>query len=157
VTPLVHADRVWVYYSAWNAPYGGAEEKRIAEGWVENGVRKQHAIGLSTLRLDGFVSLDAGAQAGSVTTKALELPGGTLQVNADVRGELRAELLDQADRPLAGYAAADCRPIRSDDLRHVIRWKRGAALDALRGKTAKLRVTLRDGSLYAFAFARAGR
>jgi len=157
VAPVVHADRVWVYYNAWNVAYGANDEKRVAEGWVENGVRKQYAIGLATLRLDGFVSLDAGPKAGSLTTKPLEIPGGSLQVNADVRGELRAELLDEADRPLPGYAAADCRPIRSDDLRHVIRWKRGAKLEELRGKVVKLRFTLRDGALYAFGFAKPGR
>jgi hypothetical protein len=152
VAPVVHEDRIWVYYNAWNVPYGGEQEKRVESGWIENGVRKQYAIGLATLRLDGFVSLDAGRQPGSLTTKPLEVPGGSLEVNADVRGELRVELLDEADRPLAGYAAADCQVVRSDSLRHVIRWKRGVNLDELRGKSVKVRFTLRDGALYAFKF-----
>ena len=123
VAPVIHKDRIMVFYCAWNVPYGDDHEAGEA-GWVENGMRKQYAIGLATLRLDGFVSLEAGPRPGSVTTKTVELAGGTLEVNADVRGDLRVELLDAAERPLEGYSAADCEPVRSDSLRHISGGKR---------------------------------
>ena len=44
-------------------------------------------------RLDGFVSLDAGAKSGTLLTRPLELDGGPRTVNARVGGELRVEAL----------------------------------------------------------------
>jgi hypothetical protein len=152
VAPVIHKDRIMVFYCAWNVPYGVDDMKRVEAGWVENGMRKQHAIGLSTLRLDGFVSLEAGPRPGSVTTKTVELAGGTLEVNADVRGDLRVELLDEAERPLEGYSAADCEPVRSDSLKHTIRWKEKSSLEPLRGRSVRVRFILRDGAIYAFQF-----
>ncbi len=41
-------------------------------------------LGLGRLRLDGFVSLDAGAEEGVAVTRPLRFEGGrALQVNAD--------------------------------------------------------------------------
>ncbi|PYV11929.1 MAG: hypothetical protein DMG07_18125 [Acidobacteria bacterium] len=75
-----------------------------------------------------------------------------MTVNADVRGELRVELLDAAGHPIPGYGAAECTPVRSDALAHRVRWKGGTALDSLRGKSISLRFALRSVSLYAFWF-----
>jgi hypothetical protein len=113
----------------------------------------QWAIGLATLRLDGFVSLDAGATSGTLLTRPLELDGGTLTVNARVGGELRVEALADG-RPLPGYGAAECLPVRGDGLRQPVRWTGHPNVDGLRGRTVQLRFTLRDGSLYGFQCAR---
>lgn len=112
--------------------------ERVQQGWIEGGQRMQRAIGLATLRLDGFVSLSATGCPGTLTTKTLRLPGGSLFVNADVRGELRAELLDSEGRVLAGYSAEDCVPIRTDGIRQMIRWDRAFRLDSLRGRAVRL-------------------
>ena len=125
---------------------------RAEQGWVEKEERIQRAGGLATLRLDGFASLDAFGQGGVLHTRPIEAPGGRLIVNADVRGEMRVEVQDRDGKPLAGYAAADCVPVRSDSLRHIVRWKGVADFDALRGKPVTVRWLLRDASLYAFWF-----
>ena len=52
-------------------------------------------------------------------------------MNAGVKGELRAELLDSEGRVLPGFSADDCVPIRSDGLRQMIRWNRVFQLDSL--------------------------
>lgn len=158
VAPIIYRDKLWIYYAGWNIPYKQEAMERSESGWVENGQRMQKAIGLATLRLGGFVSLDAHQAEGDLVTKAFEIPGGLLTVNADVRGELRVEILDEKGRPKPGYTAADCDPIGSDKLDHVVRWKGKTDLNQLRGKSAKLRLVLRDGSLYAFGFkSRVGR
>ena len=154
VAPVVFADKIWIYYSGWNLPYTEQAMERAQAGWVEDGRRMQRAIGLATLRLDGFVSLDAGEQLGTLTTKALEVPGGRLMVNAAVRRELRAEILDDSAKVLPGYSVVDCEPIRADGIEQTIRWKGKPNLNALRGKSIKLRFLLSDGSLYAFWFDR---
>ena len=53
------------------------------------------AIGLGTLRLDGFMSVDAGNRGGVLTTKPLAIEGKRLYVNANAaEGELRVEIVD---------------------------------------------------------------
>ena len=152
MAPFVRGDQIWMYYGGWNHPYSLEAMKRVQEGWIERGQRMQRAIGLATLRLDGFVSLAAGRKMGTVTTKPLRLPGGSLFVNADVPGELRAELLDSGGRTLPGFSLDDCKPIRSDGLRQRISWKQGHQLESLRGKAVRVRFQLRQGDLYAFWF-----
>ncbi len=152
VAPVVHDDRIWIYYNGWNVPYGFDAEPRVMQGWVEHGQRKQHAIGLATLRADGFVSLEAGRGAGTLTTKLLTAPAGRLMLNARVRGGLRAEVLDSAGNPVPGYTSAECVPVRADGARLPLGWKGRSDLDELRGRAVRLRFTLRDGGLYAFWF-----
>jgi len=149
--PVIHDNKVWIYYSGWNAPYTNEAEERQQKGWIENGQRKQTAIGLAVLRLDGFASLHASS-SGTVTTRRLELPDGSLAVNADVRGELRVEILDESGRVISGYGAADCEPIRSDRVHHQVQWHANAGLGPLRGKVVRLRFVLRDADLYSFCF-----
>jgi hypothetical protein len=166
VAPVVHGDRIYFYYAGWNVPYTddkvvkmpdgtigppNAALRHVRDGWIENGKRKQWAIGLATLRLDGFVSLRAGREAGTLTTKLIELPKGSLVLNADVRGELRAEILDELGNPVPGYGVKDCQPIRSDGMRHIVHWKNKASQE-LQGRHVQLRFTLRDGDLYSFWF-----
>jgi hypothetical protein len=152
VAPVVHDDKIWIYYGGRNMFYASDNFVRVERGWVENGQRMQEATGLATLRLDGFVSLDGGAQTGTLTTRLLEAPGGSLIVNADVRGELRVELLDENDQVIPGYSAKDCVALQSDGLRQTVGWANQANIDAFRGRAVKLRFSLRNGSLYAFTF-----
>jgi hypothetical protein len=150
VAPVVHGDEIWIYYCGWNYPYGGASLRPAQEGWVVDGVRRQSAIGLARLRLDGFVSLDAGKETGLLITKTLEL-SGSLIVNADVRGELRVEILDEQGQPVPGFSAKECDPIRSDSIRHVVSWNGKSNLIALTSKPVKLRFIMHDGSLFSFS------
>ena len=150
VAPVIYQDKIWIYYSGWNHPYGGAALKPVQEGWIENGERIHHAIGLATLRLDGFVSLDAGNEEGIVTTKPLKLSQKNLMVNADVQGELRIEILDESGKVIPGFSKKDCDPIRSDNVRHVVSWKGKSTLSSLHDRALKLRFILQNGSLYSF-------
>ena len=152
VAPAIHDDKIWIYYGGWNMPYSSDASVRAEKGWFENGQRIQEATGLATLRLDGFVSLDAGPQIGTLTTRLLAAPGGNLVVNANAGGELRVELLDENNQPIKGYSAKDCIPLKSDGLRQAVRWANHPNTEALRGHSLKLRFLLRDGSLYAFSF-----
>jgi hypothetical protein len=151
-TPIVRDGQIRIYYGAWNHPYRRDAMERVQQGWIEDGQRMQRAIGLATLRLDGFVSLSATREPGTVMTKALRLPGGSLFVNADVQGELKVELRDSDGRVFPGYSAEDCVPIRSDGLRQMIRWERAYQLDSLRDRAVRLRFHMREADLYAFWF-----
>ena len=123
------------------------------------------AIGLATLRKDGFVSYDATMEEGILTTKPIlfEL-GGALHVNAGVRGELRAEVVSviQADaprtepawhlregNPVENFTASDSRSIAEDTLDGILGWS-GGNLKRFRGQLIILRFYLKDTSLYSF-------
>jgi hypothetical protein len=146
---IEHKDRLLFYYDGWNVEHGQLVGTPTIEG---------HAyIGLATLRLDGFVSLEPEGRHGTVTTKPLAAAGQKLLVNADARrGRLLVEVLDQADRAQPGFSSADCRPVTTDSLRAHVTWKK-RSLSELRGQTIRLRFHLyRGAALYAFQFAPAG-
>ena len=153
VAPVVHDGKLWIYYWGENIPYGASSLKRIQEGWIEQGERKQRATGLAQLRLDGFVSLTASTQDAAVTTRTLAEVDGHLTVNADIRGQLRVEILDREGEPISGFGAADCDPVITDSLAHVISWNGQTSLNQLQGRMVRIRFYLEDADLYAFQFA----
>ncbi len=125
--PLVEGDRVKLYY-------GGFTDEHTGKG--------VGAIGLATLRKDGFASLDG---RGEVTTKPLTGLSGTLRVNA--AGTLRVELLDKAGGVLPGFSREDCVPIQGDGVDLAVRWKRGSQLPV---RASRVRFVLEPASLYSF-------
>jgi len=100
------------------------------------------------MKRDRYVSRDADASGGSLLTPLVVLFGSRMTVNAEVRGELRVRLLDGTGKPIPGFDADDCKPIRGDSLAHPVEWK--TSLAALRGKPVQMEFILRDARLYAF-------
>ena len=73
------------------------------------------------------------------------LPGSTLFVNVDApKGELRVEVLDGE-----GKVVAQSEPLSGDLLREPVQWVEGNIAD-LKGRTASLRFTLRNGQFYSY-------
>ena len=117
----------------------------------------RHGIGLATLPADRFVSLRPvnWAAEGIVTTTPFTRAGDDLLVNADVdAADLQVAVLDDRDRPLAGFGSADCRLERRDPLRFHTTWAHADGRRSLAGlgrnRAIALQFTLRDGDLYAF-------
>lgn len=108
-----------------------------------------------TLRLDGFVSLQAPLAGGECVTRPLVFAGGNLELNfaSGGSGGIAVELQDAAGQPLPGYTLADCPEIMGDSVAHVVRWRRkGGDLRKLAGKPVRLRFVLRDADLYSLQF-----
>jgi hypothetical protein len=102
------------------------------------------------LRRDGFASLDAGPDGGTLTTRPVHFAGTHLFVNANVAsGELTAEVLDERGRVIEGLAHGDCRPVRADKTLQPVTWKT-SDLARVAGKPVKFRFYLTRGRLYAF-------
>ncbi|MEX2112010.1 MAG: hypothetical protein WD845_02430, partial [Pirellulales bacterium] len=149
--PIVRGDELWFYYTGlkWRGVFkyigdypNGHTEKLPGRD------RDCGAVCLAVLRRDGFISLDAGAEEGSVRTGPFALPPGHLFVNADAgHGSLRAELCDAVGNVLASSAA-----LQSDQPRAQVAWDQGELSD-LQGQRVSLRFTLRDASLYSYWFA----
>jgi hypothetical protein len=109
------------------------------------------STGLATLRRDGFASLDAGAEAGSLTTRPLRFRGKHLFVNLDApQGKLRVEVLDEGGQVLAPFDKAGCLPAVGDSTRQAVRWEAAPDLSTLAGKPVRFRFHLTHGRLYAF-------
>jgi hypothetical protein len=106
-----------------------------------------------TLRIDGFVSLHAGAR-GECVTRPLVFRGKELTVNfaTSAAGHVRVELQDAAGRPFPGFALADSDELFGDALERPVTWKDKSDVSALAGRPVRIRFLLRDADLYALKF-----
>ena len=107
------------------------------------------SVGLATLRRDGFVSMHTSKE-GYLTTRTLSFNGSYLFVNADVKGELKVELLDAKGQPIKGFAKNNCISIRTNSTKQLIQWKNKAELSQLKNKPVKIRFYLNNGDLFSF-------
>jgi len=149
--PIRMGDQLYFYYSGRTYPhspyYWRGRDELVPKASVEPDVN----IGLATLRVDGFASLDAHHGGGIVETKPLSFTGKQLFLNcAAAHGEIRVEALDPNGKVFLGYAKQDCRPIRQDKITQPVTWKKHRNLAALKGKPVKLRFHLNRASLYSF-------
>ena len=138
--PLVVGDEIRFYYSGIKGRHWAAYHNDPFDS----------AIGLATLRLDGFVSVEAERE-GTLTTKSLVFLGDTLVVNANAKGgSLVVEALDANGKMIKGFTKSDCTPIKTDSVRHVIAWKGNPDCHLLQARPIKLRFHLRNAKLYSF-------
>ena len=146
--PIVKDSEIWFYYTGLKWRSHPSDRKGEKQGPVLDA----GAICLAKLRLDGFVSLDAGEETGYALTQPFLLEGTVLHANLEApRGELRAELLDhQTQKPLPGYSLQESAPITGDGLDLQLSWKSGSDLSSLVGKTLQLRFVLENASLYSY-------
>ena len=112
------------------------------------------ALGLATLRRDGFASLNADEDGGLVITRPFIFEGkGDLFVNADVAsdGELRVAIVDEDTAgEIEHFAGQDCGPISEDATRIPVQWKQRKSLAELGGRYVRLAFHLRSAKLYSF-------
>lgn len=106
------------------------------------------------LRLDGFVSLNAGYGGGEMVTRPLRFSGKRLAINyaTSTAGGIKVEVLDGAGRPIAGYGMSDADEIAGDQVERVVSWKGKTDLAALAQAPVRLRFAIKDGDLYSFRF-----
>ena len=111
----------------------------------------ERTTGLATLRRDGFASLDAGSQAGTLVTRPVVFQGRHLFVNLDAdAGELRVEILSRGGQRIPPFSRENCLPLRADSTLQAVRWQGAADLSQLAGKPVRFRFHLQRGSLYSF-------
>jgi len=107
-----------------------------------------------TLRMDGFVSVNAPAAGGEMTTRPLLFKGSRLVLNfsTSAAGFVRAEVQDENGRALPGLGLADCPEVYGDEIESELQWTSGADLRTLEGKPVRLRFVLKDADLYSIRF-----
>lgn len=160
--PGIEREGTWNYgqqYIGW----GVVETKSPLEGApnelsiyaTENGwTGTSDILRRYTLRLDGFVSVQAPMSGGELLTKPLRFHGKQLSLNfaTSAAGSLKVEIRDEHGNPLPGFTLEDCLPIFGDTIERTVTWKKGSDVSALVGKIVKLRFVLEDADLYSFQF-----
>ena len=107
-----------------------------------------------TLRTDGFISVNAGADGGELLTKPLIFTGDSLFVNfsTGAAGSLRVEIQDASGQALPGFGLEDCQAVIGDAIERQVRWKNNPDLAAIAGKPVRLRFAMRECDVYSFRF-----
>ncbi|MBC8352804.1 MAG: hypothetical protein H8E66_12490 [Planctomycetes bacterium] len=155
----------WLYghqYIAWHAVEtksslpGAPNELSLyaSEGsWHGDG----NAIRRYTLRLDGFVSINASWKGGELLTKPLKFDGEELECNfaTSAAGSMRVELQSADGTPIPGFTLDDCSELFGDAIDRNVKWKGDPRLLELAGKSIRLRFQLKDADLYSFRFGKA--
>ena len=135
--PVVVDDELWFYYSVCA---------------VEHGITgRSGPICLAKLRLDGFVSMDADHEMGTLITKPFLVDGDRLSINAAARsGSVAVAVLDEHGIQHEGFSRADCAVFDGDAVGHRVTWRTKTSLDELRGHSVRLKFYLRNAELYSF-------
>ncbi len=144
--PIDMGHELWFYYAGRST--------------LHNQHPNDGAMGLGTLRTDGFISLDAGPAEGTLTTPPLVFQGKTLYLNADAQGgRIAVEILektswdtrtDEADLPIHPFLKSNCVPLTADNLAYPVKWTHDRDLGALNAQPVRLRFHLQNAKLYSF-------
>jgi hypothetical protein len=107
-----------------------------------------------TIRVDGFVSVNAPLSGGELVTRPLRFKGMKLLMNyaTGAAGSVRVEIQDADGAPLPGYGLADAEEMFGDSLEQPVLWKHGADVSRLAGQPVRLRFVLADADLYSYRF-----
>jgi len=107
-----------------------------------------------SLRMDGFVSVNAPFSGGEFVTHPLLFDGKKLVINysTSAAGSIQVEINEQDGKKIPGYSLDECPEIYGDEIAKVVEWKSGADLSALSEKVVQLRFVLKDADLYSIRF-----
>jgi len=181
--PIVVGDELWIYYTSEGvshcSPWYRVSDERLpsptdkgeshgAEWYREDAEQTPvvyrvgtkgptGGVGLARLRLDGWVSIDAGPDGGTLTTKPIVFEGSAKRLVINARalegGSIVVEILDEAGEPLPGYGKQNCYRFQHDALRHTVVWGGRSDVSQWAGKPIRLRFHLQSTRLYSFVFA----
>ncbi len=136
--PVEVGDRLYFYY-------GGFDNKHDSRNF-------HGAIGLATLRLDGFCSMRAGTEGGWLIARRERLSSPRVSINAVTApgGSIRAEILDLDSSVIPGFSSEQCVPFQGDSVRHVLRWADAEFPAAIKDRVKQIKFYLSRAELYSY-------
>ena len=160
--PIEVDDKLWFFYGGRDYPH---DRHPVFFPWNREA---HYAIGIATLRRDGYISYDARDEPGTLITRPIRFDNGKcLFINADARGGwIRVEVCCvnendafpgrpargikyRIEKPLPNYTERDALPISEDATRFPVRWKNRDTLP--KGSNwMSLRFVMQKASLYSF-------
>lgn len=174
VKPLVVGDELWIYYSSRLSPvvYTNMFKNKSNPRGHQQDI---FSLALAKLRMDGFASLNAGAEPGTIVTRPLTFEGKKLYVNAEVAegGHLKVELRkltpgvrdrsSLSSKPFAWettcsrpedavepYTAENCNLVTGDKLRTQVTWKDRRTIEHSAKESLRVVFKLKNAKLYSF-------
>jgi len=158
--PGPEAEGRWIYgdnyqayglYETKSAGTGNEISMQFGEGVWREGTRRQRRY---SIRLDGFVSLNALYAGGKMTSKLLTFSGSKLVVNyaTSAAGRLNVGFQNADGTAIPGFALEESAELFGDSTSQVVSWNKGADVRSLAGKPVRLVFELTDGDLYSFQF-----
>ncbi len=137
--PVIVGDKLFFYYGGYDTIH---DDDKNAKG----------AIGLATLRLDGFCSMHAGDKEGWLISRreVFNTPRVTINAKCAPGGYVTAELLDRSDKVIPGFSRADCVPFKADSVRAELTWKTTEFPKSLIDKDKKVRFYIKNADLYSY-------
>ena len=145
--PPRFGEKLYIYYRGFSRrhkPFG------LHKGYMDS--YEAGGIGLATIRVDGFASLDAGFNGGRVTSGPIQCEKGSLRINAKANFHARVavEVLDQRGQEIPGYTLAESIPCKQDSIEQIVSWKNRKDISELAGRPVKLRFHLTNARLYSY-------
>lgn len=141
-SPVRRDDELWFYYT-------GVKFRRTPPNWDPD----HAAICLAVLRRDGFVSLGAGGEAGSLVTEPFSWEGDQLYLNAAADdGAVTVELLDVDRRPVPGFGVEDASSLNEDNVRQPVVWGENNRMPDPANGPVRLRISLTNAQIYSYWF-----
>ena len=148
--PVRVGDRLYIYYRGTPRRHNKVPREydpRIAADQDTHTM----AIGLATLRADGFASVSASYDGGRLTATPMRSAGNELVLNVKADyGQVLVECLDLEGEAISGFSSEDCVPVKVDSVEARVRWKEKANIGELRGRGFKLRFHLHNARLYSY-------
>ncbi len=139
-------DKLYFYYSAFKGDDRNRHDLQHWSGMYANG-----STGLAILRRDGFASMDANDDQGTLLTRKISSNGKFLFVNVEgSKGELSAEICDEFGHAIKGYEKEKSLPLNINSTKKMMTWKGKKNLGQISGKTIRIKFFAKNLRLYSF-------
>jgi hypothetical protein len=174
--PVAAEGQLFIYYTGFSVKHNANFIETVTQ-YPANSSQLQDDyigdIGVATLPVDNFVSLDATSE-GYVVTRLTRLRGSALHVYGSTgviaaedkpenntwsrlysksdngQGEIRVEIEDVQGKPLPGYSWQECQPIKGTFADRVVRWNGKRGIKQLDGQSVKLKFVLENAKLFSY-------
>jgi hypothetical protein len=107
-----------------------------------------------SMRLDGFSSLNAPYEGGTVTTRPFTFTGKQLEINyaTAAAGEIVIEVQDENGIPVPGFTMQQADRLIGNEIARTVSWEGNPGLEKLASKPVRLHVYMKDADLYSIRF-----
>lgn len=138
--PIIKNDRIYIYYS-------GGSTKHTSRNL------HKRAVGLASIRKDGWISMESGKDEGFIITTPLSLIGKSeLKVNISFpTGYFGVEILREDGSVIDGYTMEKSVVYNIDDCNYHVKWDKKAFVDSDVGK-CRIRFIFQKGSLFSYTW-----
>ncbi len=114
----------------------------------------RHCLHRYSIRIDGFVSVNAPYAGGEFQTKLLTFQGKDLYLNmaSSAAGSVRLEILNVDGKPVPGFELKNSPDLTGNFIEKKVVWKNNASLEKLVGKPVRIRFVMKDADLWSVRF-----